>query len=200
MVARAEPREPDPGRHTRSARQSLPLRPTAVAVAIVLALVGTHSLRSFRDPSPNLLDQRITAGPLAGLVTDDLLENCDLTTVVAGSVGPDEGVLFYGAPAGYTYSRAAMDTNIVWLADFGAANATTVQWLTDHDRWPDVVIINEHLIDRNGGWRALVAEDPFIATIDAEYGEAVLSGRYVVLRQDGTTPDLPVGVCPALEP
>ncbi|MGA8048389.1 MAG: hypothetical protein WCA30_19210 [Dermatophilaceae bacterium] len=176
-----------------------PLRPAAAAaLVLILALVGTHTLRTFRDPIPFQLDDRIATGPQAGLLTQErfVTRDCLLEEVTAASLGPGDGVLFYGLPTGYAYSEAAMDTNILWLSAFGAANAATLEWIRDSGRAPEVVIVGQGTVDAAGGWDRLVAADPFVAMVDAGYGPPVPSGTgYFVLRRDGTRAILPATTC-----
>ena len=172
----------------------------AVATVLILALIGTHTLRSFRDGSPFQLGDRIATGPQAGLQTNPgfVAGSCELEAVTGAAIGPGESVLFYGVPAGYAYSEAAMDTNILWLSSFGAANAATLQWIRANGRAPEVVIIGQGTVDSAGGWDRLVAEDPLIAMVDAGYGPAVRTDSgYIVIRRDGTRADLPATRCPS---
>lgn len=159
------------------------------AGAVLVSLCGVHTLRVFRDPSPDLLDARVSGGPLAGLLARENMveEDCWLQTAVGSWVDPGESVFFWRAPAGYTYSTARMDTPLIWLADFGAANAVGVEWMNEHDRWPDVAFVHANVIRTSGGWDAVVARDPILAVLDRDYGAPTEVPGYLVLRRDGTT-------------
>lgn len=174
------------------------LAATTVAVVMSGALLGTHTLRSFRDPSPDRLVARVESGPLAGLLTQQryLGEDCELSAVTSAAIRPGESVLFYGAPAGYAYTSARMDSNILWLSAFGAANAATVDWMMAMNREPDVVVVSRVTVERAGGWDRVVAEDPFIATVDAEFAEPVRTQDYYVFRRDGQRTAIAWESCP----
>lgn len=170
-------------------------RATAVLAAalVVGSLVVVHPLRTFQNPDPRQLAGRVASGPLAGLLTDEeyLTEDCRLRAVVHAWVGPDDGVFFYGRSGGYAYSEASMDTNIVWISDFGAANRWTVDWWEETGRWPQVAIIPTSAVRQAGGWDEMVAHDPLVAALDARYGDPVEQEGYVVLRADGAGPAAP---------
>lgn len=168
------------------------------AGAVLVSLCGVHTLRVFRDPSPDLLHARVSDGPLAGLLTRESIveEDCWLRTAVEGWVDPGESVFFWRAPAGYAYSTAPMDTPLIWLADFGAANAVVVEWMSEHDRWPDVAFVHANVIKTSGGWEAVRARDPILAALDRDYGSPTQVPGYLVLRKDGTTrPVEPASTC-----
>lgn len=161
------------------------------ALALVCSLLVVHPLRTFQNPDPRQLAARISDGPLAGLKTDanHLTADCELRTLVATWVGPHDSVFFYARPGGYAYSTAKMDTNILWLADFGQANHRTVEWWTKTGRWPDVAMIYPAAVRRAGGWAALATEDPVITALSQTYGPPTESDGYLVLRRDGRTPE-----------
>ena len=168
------------------------------AGAVLVSLCGVHTLRVFRDSSPDLLDARVAGGPLAGLLTRESIveEDCWLRTAVESWVDPGESVFFWRAPAGYTYSSAPMDTPLIWLADFGAANTVVVEWMNEHDRWPDVAFVHANVIKTSGGWEAVLARDPILAGLDRDYGSPTQVPGYLVLRKDGTTrPVEPASTC-----
>lgn len=109
---------------------------------------------------------------------------------------PSDSVFFWGAPAGYAYSTARMDTPLLWLADFGAANAVGVEWMTERDRWPDVVFVHAGVLAASGGWDEVTARDPILGALARDYGPPTEVPGYLVLRQDGTTrPVDAVGTC-----
>ncbi|MCK0110853.1 hypothetical protein MWU75_01680 [Ornithinimicrobium sp. F0845] len=163
----------------------------AVALLAALALLGSlvvvHPMRSFRDVQPHRLDGRVEDGPLAGLLTHEayLQEDCELRAAVRDWVDPDDSVFFWAAPAGYVYADAPMSTHNIWVADFGAASAAGVEWMTRTDRWPDVAFVHAGALASAGGWEALAARDPVIARLDAHYGEPTEVDGFVVLRRDG---------------
>lgn len=166
--------------------------------AVLVSLLGVHTMRVFSDAQPWRLDARVADGPLAGLLTRESTvdEDCRMRTAVEGWVDPGDSVFFWSAAAGYAYSTARMDTPILWLADFGAANAVGVEWMTEHDRWPDVVFVHAGVLEAVGGWDEVVARDPILAAFDRDYGPPAEVPGYLVLRRDGTTrPVDPVGSC-----
>ena len=184
---------------------SRPGRPALAAVGVLVlvgALVVVHPLRTFQNPDPRQLVGRVAQGPLAGLRTDaNYLEaDCALRAVVGAWVGPGDGVFFYARSGGYAYSEAPIDTNLVWLSDFGAANRWTVDWWEQTGRWPDVAVVYPAAVRAAGGWDELAAQDPIIASLDTRYGPRVETEGYLVLRRDGTVreplADPPAG-CPA---
>lgn len=166
--------------------------------AILVSLLGVHTTRVFWDPAPDRLDARVSGGPLAGLLTQEATrrEDCETRRAVEGWVDPGDSVFFWSAAAGYTYSTARMDTPILWLADFGAANAVGVEWMSEQDRWPDVVFVHAGVLEASGGWDEVVARDPILAAFDRDYGAPTPVPGFLVLRQDGTTrPVDAVGTC-----
>lgn len=93
-----------------------------------------------------------------------------------------------------------MDTNIIFLGQFGEANQHTLDWITRTGRWPDVVLVGPVSWKR---WDALQDEDPLVARLAADYGEPVEVGRRAVLRRDGATtppraPQAPAGCAAAV--
>ncbi len=180
------------------ARHRSQLLAVVAAGAVLVSLCGVHTLRVFWDSSPDRLDARVSGGPLAGLLTRESIvdEDCRMRAAVEGWVDPGDSVFFWGAPAGYAYSTARMDTPLLWLADFGAAKAVGVEWMAEHDRWPDVVFVHAGLLEASGGWAEVVARDPILAAFDRDYGPPTQVPSYLVLRQDGTTrPADAIGAC-----
>lgn len=174
---------------------------TFAAVALVSSLAVVHPLRTFQNPDPRQLSGRIPAGPLAGLATDAhyLAADCQLRAAVSTWIEPGESAFFYARSGGYAYSQASMDTNIVWISDFGAANRWTVDWWDKTGRLPDVAFVYPAPVRAAGGWEELAAEDPLIARLSEGYGEPVELPGLLALRRDGTARELsgdpPVG-CP----
>lgn len=168
--------------------RSLPdrLAPRTVSVLLVLLLLGTHSLLSFRNGPFWTLTEQIAAGPHAGLRTDRCYAEADrrLAAVVGRWVDPDGSLLSLGAPAAYLYTGARMDTNIVWLADFGPANRETVDWMERTGRFPDVVLVAGPVVDRAGGWEAMTRDDPLVGWLAAHYPPAVADDDYRVVPRD----------------
>ncbi|GGK73588.1 hypothetical protein [Ornithinimicrobium pekingense] len=184
-----------------AARHGRPWAAGLAVVALVGSLVAVHPLRTFHNADPRQLVGRVAAGPLAGLLTDaDLLEaDCRLRALVPAWVGAGESVFFYARPGGYAYSTARMDTNIVWLSDFGEANAWTVDWWERTGRWPDVAVVHPGAVQRAGGWEALASQDPVVAALDEGYGPPREREGYLVLRRDGSdrqAPAVPPEGCP----
>lgn len=157
--------------------------------AVLVSLLGVHTNRVFWDTQPWRLDARVTQGPLAGLLTQEstLRQDCETRQAVERWVGPGDSVFFWSAAAGYTYSTAPMDTPILWFADFGAANAVGVEWMTAHDRWPDVVFVHRGILEAVGGWDQVIQRDPLLAAVDRDYGTPTQVPGYLVVRRDGTT-------------
>ncbi|HSP60242.1 MAG TPA: hypothetical protein VLO09_04210 [Ornithinimicrobium sp.] len=174
-----------------ASRHGTPALGAGVAVALVLCLLVIHPLRSFRDPPPWDLGGPVAAGPLAGLrTTEEHREaDCQLRATVGAWAREGDGTFFYARPAGYLYGGAGMDTNLLWLSDFGAAGARTVQWWQEEDRWPDLAVVHLGTVRAAGGWEALAARDPVVAALDEEYGEPVELPGLLALRRDGTVPD-----------
>lgn len=144
-------------------------------------------MRSFRDGPPHRLDGRVAEGPQAGLLTHAgyLEEDCVLRAAVRDWVDPVDSVFFWAAPAGYAYSEARMSTHNIWVSDFGAANAAGAEWMTRTDRWPDVAFVHAGALAAAGGWEEVIARDPILAGLDADYGEPTTIEGFVVLRRDG---------------
>ena len=167
---------------------------TLVAVLLlVTSLLATHTLRSFRDPAPWVASTAVTEGPNAGLRTtaERATTDCRWRVLLDAWVAPDEGLLAYGLPAAYLYTAGPMDTPIVWLGDFGAANADAVAWLDRTGRWPEVVVVRSAVART---WEQRSATDPLLARLAADYGTPQDVDEFFVLRRDGaTTPPGPPG-------
>lgn len=174
----------------RSWRSSAAL---VAAAAVVLGSLGlTHVQRQFRDPAVWETHAEITHGPHAGLVTTDhwVVSDCGWRSQTAAWIAPGESLLAYQAPAAYLYTEGPMDTNIIWLAQFGRANQHTLDWMDRTGRRPDVVVVHPAAWKR---WEELREEDPLVAMLDEDYGQPVDAGQFVVLRRDGaTTPPQPM--------
>ena len=176
-----------------------------VALVVVASLLAVHPLRSFRNADPARLTATVASGPMAGLRASPAMwqADCALQEVVTGWVRPGEGVFFYAEPGGYAYSRSPMATNLLWLADFGAANAETVRWWERTGRWPQVAVLRAALVEEAGGPEALAADDPVVAALLARLGPPQRVGEHLVMR-DGAPPAAtprpsPAG-CPAPRP
>ncbi|WP_122262855.1 hypothetical protein [Ornithinimicrobium cerasi] len=167
---------------------------TLVATALVTtSLLGTHALRSFRDPAPWIATLRVDEGPNAGLRTSPEMryEECAWRLLFDAWVAPGEGLLAYGMPAAYLYTDGPTDSAIVWLGDFGAANQDVVDWLDRTGRWPDVVAVQRPV---GTEWEEKSTTDPLLARLAAEYGPLTYTGQFYVLRRDGSTePPRPLG-------
>ncbi|WP_114905598.1 hypothetical protein [Ornithinimicrobium murale] len=157
--------------------------------AVLVSLLGVHTMRTFGDVQPWRLETRVADGPLAGLLTQEATaqEDCELRDAVEGWLGADESVFFWGASAGYAYSQARMDTHLLWVADFGESNRVGAEWMTRHDRWPDVAFVHAGVLAAAGGWDEVVSRDPILAALDRDYGPPTEVPGYLVLRRDGTT-------------
>lgn len=155
--------------------------------ALVVSLLAVHHLRTYRNGPPWRLADRVAAGPLMGLLTseDYLRDDCDLRRTVRDWVDEDDSVFFWGRASGYAYSTARMDTHNVWLPPFGPAHAHGARWMTEHDRWPDVVVIHRGSFRAAGGWDAQLGQDPVLTRVHRDYGEPTETGGYLVLRRDG---------------
>lgn len=167
---------------------------TLVAAALVTtSLLGTHVLRSFRDPAPWIATLRVAEGPNAGLRTSPemFVEECAWRFLLDAWVAPGESLLAYGMPAAYLYTDGPTDSPIVWLGDFGAANQEVVDWLDRTGRWPDVVTLQRPVGQE---WATRSVTDPLLARIAADYGPPTDTGQFSVLRRDGAIePPDPVG-------
>lgn len=162
---------------------------TAALVAVTLllgSLATVHGLRSFRDPAVWRVGTQVAGGPHAWLVTTPAAAelDCAWRRALSAWVGPGEGILAYRAPAAYLYADGPMETNIIWLGQFGQANEHVVEWLDAQDRWPDVVVVHPHALP---SWPGLVEQDPLVRALVADYGEPVDAGPFTVLRRDGRT-------------
>lgn len=152
-------------------RHGTRLLAAGAAVALVGSLLAVHPLRSFRDGAPWVLDGPIASGPMAGLHSQaaQLGRDCELRRLVATWVGPNDGVFFYSIPGGYAYTEAPMQTNLIWVSAFGAANERTVRWWQQTGRLPDVAFVGKAPVRAAGGWETLVADDPVIAFLQEHY-------------------------------
>lgn len=165
---------------------------TALLAASVLvgSVVAHHPLRSFRDGSPEQLVGPVAGGPLAGLHTrpDGLEGDCMRRGLAADWVRERESVFFHGVPGGYAYTGARMDTNLVWVANFGAPNERTVRWWTETGRFPDVAFVGGAAVTAAGSWEELAREDPIIAHLLDHYeivavGSTPIEQDYVLRRE-----------------
>ncbi len=143
-----------------------------VLVTSVVIVIGTLLvLRPFKDPYPWELTTRIMSGPFAGIATTPgraaLIE--DTESAAERWVGPDEGVLFYGLAGDYLLTTGKPTTNIMWLANYGSANQSTLDYFAQSGRTPDVVFVSRGLVDAEGGYGVLARRDPLIAYIVANY-------------------------------
>lgn len=172
----------DLGTEPRAAR----LVTAAALVVLVLLMLGTHSLLSFRNGPFWTLTEPVASGPHAGLRTDTCYAEADrrLGAVVNRWVRPDGSLLSLGAPAAYLHSGARMDTNIVWLADFGPANRATLDWMDRTGRYPDVVLVAGPVVDRAGGWEAMTRDDPLVGWFARSYGTGVEDDDYRMMSRD----------------
>lgn len=149
------------------------------AGSLVGSLLAVHPLRSFRDGAPGTLEGPISAGPMAGLHASafHVQRDSSLRALVDTWVEPGDGVFFYGLPGGYVYSEAPMQTNLVWVAAFGPANAETVRWWRETGRVPEVVVIAKTPQRVAGSWDALVATDPILTVVQEHYDLVADLGR-----------------------
>jgi hypothetical protein len=154
------------------------------AAMVVVVFAGVQFLHSFRTGEPWDATTRVDSGPNAGLSTTASLAHTDaeINRVVASHVGPDDSVLYYALPSGYLASDAPMDTNILWLGRFRAANQETLDWMERTDRHPTVVMVPAGVVEGAGGWEGLAGEDPLIARVLALAPEPTADGRFFVLR------------------
>lgn len=163
-----------------------------VVVLAVTSLLGTHTLRSFRDPAPWIATTAVETGPNAGLRTTAARasSDCEWQLLLGAWARPGEGLLAYSLPAAYLYTDGPTDTAIVWLGDFGAANADVVDWLDRTGRWPDVVVVQSAIAR---AWEEKSTTDPLIGRLAAGYGPPQDVDHFFVLRRDGATePPSPV--------
>lgn len=106
---------------------------------------------------------------------------CEWQSVLTSWLGPGESMLAYQAPGAYLVRGGPMDTNIIWLGQFGPANQETVDWMERTGRWPDVVVAHPASA---AVWKP-GSGDPLTARLVADYGAPVETGSYLVLRRDG---------------
>jgi hypothetical protein len=130
------------------------LLPSAGMAVLLLAL-------PFQEPPAWRLDTRVDQGPWRGLMTTserardlDLLVSSVRTATEGG-----RGLLVMGYPGAYLAARGPMDTHILWLDDYGEANAAGVRWIERTGRVPDVVLIRESL-EQAPGADTWPARDP----------------------------------------
>jgi hypothetical protein len=157
----------------------------AVSAAVLFA---AHALQPYRDV-PFWEGQTTWSGPTAGLVTGAGVADgwADLTTAVRSCPGGGDGVLAYSAPAVSVITEGRIDSNIIWLAPFGSANRTTVEWIERRGRAPQCVIVHRSAATRapSGQWSTRVGKDPLLDWVALRYS-VLASGdsSYVVLGSD----------------
>lgn len=160
-----------------------------VWVALVAVLVATtHTALPYRDVP--LWDAQLrTSGPLAGLLTGDPIGRWagSIEQAVQDCQRPGESLLAYGVPSAYLFSDGAVDSNIIWLAPFGEANATAVSWIERTGRLPDCVLVHPAYATRapSGEWTTREGFDPLLAWVEPRY--SLVSGSqstYLVLRRN----------------
>jgi len=78
--------------------------------------------------------------------------------------------MLVGFPGGTLVGQHVVDSNILWLVHYGAANAAVLRWMVRRQRVPDVVLVNTSIEAEAGGTTAWASRrDPLRAWIDAEF-------------------------------
>jgi hypothetical protein len=159
----------------------------AACAALVAATLGLLVLTPFRDGFPWQLDARVASGPYAGVLTSPATQRQLLGVEQAAArwLRPGDGVLFYALPGGYLLLDAPMDTNLLWLGSYGAANQATLDWFARTGRRPRVVVIAWAIAGRPGGLARIARRDPLMAYLLQNYRvvEAATGGPTVLVRK-----------------
>jgi hypothetical protein len=142
-------------------------------LSLVASLAVLMALKPFFDPFPWELTARIDSGAFAGIATRPDVARLvgSITEQSDALVKPGEGVMYYGVPGSYVLSQGRPVTPIIWMTDYGAANQASVEYFQRTRRPPDMVFINNTLVERAGGWDKLAAKDPLIEYVLAHYHE-----------------------------
>jgi hypothetical protein len=151
-----------------------PLRWPAAGLAglVVVLLAASHTLTSYRTPSPvPELQTRVTFGINSGLLNSEeevriLADN----TRVAQQCG--RTALTYDLGAAHLLADSRIMSPIIWLVRFGHASQVVVDWLTARDAVPDCVLISSKTWPPSA---KLLEDDPLLRWIHVRYvlvGEA----------------------------
>lgn len=163
-----------------------------VAGLVVGSVLTLHSLTVFRGSLPQETHVLIGSGPAAGLRgTPCEADGGHQRQAAAALLPQDASRLIFGSPGDYLHGSGPMDTNILWLSAFGAANQQTVDWIERSGRRPEVVLVNTYTVVNNHGWAHLVATDPLVAWVDSGYPEPVHAPPFLVFGVSGATPTDP---------
>ena len=163
-------------------------RPTVLpwgAAGLVGVLIVLLTITPFRNPWPWKLTERISSGAFAGVRANPTRADQIAAVMAAGRkwVPPGGKVMFVGLPGGYLLVDAAADTNVEWLAAFGAANRWSVQWLKDRGGPPDTVFIAGDYPRLAHGFENLRRQDPLIDYVVRDYRLVGQAGAMFVFRR-----------------
>jgi 4-amino-4-deoxy-L-arabinose transferase-like glycosyltransferase len=151
---------------------------TGLIAVVLIALFSS----SFQDGRPLTLSIHIWHGPLAGITTSDGQAARIAAVEALGRrwVGPRDRVLVFSAPLVYLLVGGRIDTNAVWL-DQGASDARTVQYYVGGHAAPDVVLVSDSIVARNGGRALTGAHDPLVRFLHRYYQVAETGPMFEVL-------------------
>lgn len=121
-------------------RWAAALLPSVGMAVLLLAL-------PFQEPPAWRLDSRVDHGPWRGLMTtsERARDLGLLVSTVQATTDGGRGLLVMGYPGAYLAAQGPMDTHILWLDDYGQANAAGLRWIEQTGRVPDVILISESL-------------------------------------------------------
>ncbi|MDV3223469.1 hypothetical protein [Intrasporangium sp.] len=154
--------------------------PVVVPVAIiVLQLLVSHTLTSFRSPPLAELRTRVTFGINAGLWNgQEQVRSLAETTRLAQRCG--RTALTYEQPTAHLLGEARILSPIIWLVRFEHANQVVVDWLTARDAKPHCILISTRSWPPSPG---LLSSDPLLRWIHDRYVFAGQAGNLTLLRR-----------------
>jgi len=153
----------------RTLRAGVPSLGLGAIPVITMALL--LSALPFQEPASWHLGVRIAHGPWSGLVTtpERKASLIGLQSLIERSAPGRQHLMLVGFPGGTLVGQHVVDSNILWLVDYGAANAAVLRWMVRRQRVPDVVLVNTSIEAEAGGTTAWASRDPLRAWIDAEF-------------------------------